>query len=57
LDQLIGNFVGDDPKRQTMLDDEIVNTETAQLVCSLRTKAGLSQRELAKKVGTTAKAR
>jgi len=54
LDKLIANFIGNDPERQAMLDDEIVNVEAAQLVYELRTKAGLSQRELAKKVGTTA---
>src|SRR5271157_5828589 len=54
LDQLMDTFVGDDPERQAMLDEEIVNVEAAQLVYNLRTKAGLSQRELAKKVGTTA---
>jgi ribosome-binding protein aMBF1 (putative translation factor) len=54
LDQLIEKFVGDDHERQAMLDEEIVNVEAAQLVYDLRKKAGLSQRELAKKVGTTA---
>jgi ribosome-binding protein aMBF1 (putative translation factor) len=54
VDQLTDKFVGSDPKRQAMLDEEIVNVEAAQLVYALRTKAGLSQRELAKKVGTTA---
>lgn len=54
LDQLTDKFVGGDLKRQAMLDEEIVNVEAAQLVYDLRTKAGLSQRELAKKVGTTA---
>lgn len=54
LDQLIGKFVGDNLERQAMLDEEIVNVEAAQLVYDLRKKAGLSQRELAKKVGTTA---
>jgi ribosome-binding protein aMBF1 (putative translation factor) len=54
LDRLIHKFVGDDPARQAMLDEEIVNVEAAQLVYDLRTRAGLSQRELAKKVGTTA---
>jgi transcriptional regulator with XRE-family HTH domain len=48
-------FVGDDPERQAMLDAEIVNVEAAQLVYDFRTRAGLSQRELAKKVGTTAR--
>src|ERR1700704_3226557 len=54
LDQLTNKFVGNNPERQAMLDEEIVNVEAAQLVYDLRKKAGLSQRELAKKVGTTA---
>src|SRR5260370_28506313 len=54
LDQLIEEFVGGDPKRQAMLDEETVNFESAQLVYQLRTKAGLTQRQLAKKVRTTA---
>ena len=54
LDQLIVKVLGDDPERQAMLDEEIVNVEAAQLDYDLRKKAGLSQRELAKKVGTTA---
>ena len=54
LNQLIDRFVGNDPERQAMLDEETVNVEAAQLVYDLREKAGLSQRELAKRVGTTA---
>ena len=54
MDELIENFVGGDPKRQAMLDEETVNFESAQLVYELRTKAGLTQRQLAKRVGTTA---
>lgn len=54
LDQLTDKFVGGDPQRQAMLDEEIVNVEAAQLVYDLRKNAGLSQRDLAKKVGTTA---
>ena len=54
LDQTIHKFIGGDLERQAMLDEEIVNAEAAQLVYQLRTKAGLSQRELAKRVGTTA---
>ena len=54
LDQLTSKFVGGDPARQVMLDEEIVNSEAAQLVYDLRTRAGLTQRELARKVGTTA---
>jgi ribosome-binding protein aMBF1 (putative translation factor) len=54
LDQLEERFVSGNPARQAMLDEEIVNVEAAQLVYDLRTKAGLSQRELARRVGTTA---
>jgi len=54
LDRMIDEFVGDHPERQATLDEEIVNVEAAQLVYDLRKKAGLSQRELARKVGTTA---
>ena len=54
LHQLTEEFVGGDPKRQAMLDEETVNFESAQLVYQLRTKAGLTQRQLATKVGTTA---
>src|SRR6266403_1496021 len=54
LDDLIEEFVAADPKHQAMLDEETVNFESAQLVYQLRTKAGLTQRELARKVGTTA---
>src|SRR6266446_8838132 len=54
LDQLIEEFVGGDPKRQAMLDEETVKFESAQLVYELRTRAGLTQRQLARKVGTTA---
>jgi ribosome-binding protein aMBF1 (putative translation factor) len=54
LDQLTDKFVGNEPERQAMLDEEIVNVEAAQLIYELRKKAGLSQREFAKKVGATA---
>jgi len=53
LDELIGTFVGDDPQRLLLLNEEIVNVEVAQLVYDLRTREGLSQREFAKRVGTT----
>ena len=47
-------YVGDDPKRQGTYEQELLNAEIAALLYRLRTEAGLSQRELAKRVGTTA---
>src|SRR5580658_10363085 len=47
-------IVGDDPQRQADVEQELINVEAAQLIYDMRTKAGLSQRELAKRVGTTA---
>jgi ribosome-binding protein aMBF1 (putative translation factor) len=47
-------IIGDDPRRQGSFEQEVVNVEAAQLIYDMRTKGGLSQRELAKRVGTTA---
>ncbi len=46
-------YVKDDPARKELLDQERSNAEIASLVYELRKQAGLSQRELAKLVGTT----
>jgi DNA-binding XRE family transcriptional regulator len=51
---LYDRYVGDDPKRIEEYEQEVLNAEIARKIYDLRTKAGLSQRELAKKVGTTA---
>jgi len=42
------------PKMLALLEEERANAEIARKICELRTKAGLSQRALAKLVGTTA---
>ncbi len=49
-------FIGDDPEQNASYEHELLNIEVAKQLYDLRTKAGLSQRELAKKVGTTASA-
>lgn len=41
------------PERMASLEEERANLDVAQKIYDLRTKAGLSQRELAKLVGTT----
>src|SRR6266581_3829999 len=47
-------FIGHDPKLVEQYEEEVINAEIARKIYDLRTKSGLSQRELAKKVGTTA---
>ena len=47
-------YVGGDPERQAAYEQELLSAEIASLLYRLRTEAGLSQRELAKRVGTTA---
>ena len=47
-------IIGDDPQRQVEFEQELINVQAAQLLYDMRAQAGLSQRELAKRVGTTA---
>ena len=49
-------YIGNDPKQMEEYEQEVLNAEIARKIYDLRTKAGLSQRELAKRVGTTASA-
>jgi len=53
---LYDRYIGDDPKRIGSFEEEVVNAEIARKIYDLRTKAGLSQRELARKIGTSASA-
>ena len=54
LQELYEELIGDDPKKQADYEESLVNVKAAQLLYDMRTTAGLSQRELAKRVGTTA---
>jgi ribosome-binding protein aMBF1 (putative translation factor) len=47
-------YIGGDPAKRAAYDAALFKIEVAGLVHDLRSKAGLSQRELARKVGTTA---
>lgn len=47
-------YVGDDPERIESFEDEVLNARIARQIYDLRTKAGLTQQELADRVGTTA---
>lgn len=50
---LLGRYVGDDPALQASLAEERVHARVARRIFDLRTRAGLTQRELAKRVQTT----
>ena len=47
-------YIGKDPKRVEEYEQEVLHAEIARRIYDLRTKAGLSQRQLAKKIGTAA---
>ena len=47
-------YIGNDPKAIQEYEEELLNAEIAQKIYDLRSKAKLSQRELARRVGTTA---
>ena len=47
-------FIGHDPKLVEEYEEEVINADIARKIYDLRMKAGLSQRELAKKIGTNA---
>lgn len=56
VQELYDELIGSHPAAQEEFEQELVNIEVAQLIHDMRTKAGLSQRELARKIGTSASA-
>ena len=50
---ILDRLVGDDPKLRAALADQWINGEIGQLVYDVRTQAGLTQGQLARKIGTT----
>jgi DNA-binding XRE family transcriptional regulator len=54
LQYAYNRYIGDKPEQVAAYDEELANAELAQKIYDLRTKAGLTQRQLAKLVGTTA---
>ena len=51
--RILNERIGDDLELKRMIAEETVNAQVAQEIYDLRTKAGLTQSELAKRVGTT----
>lgn len=50
---LYNRFIAGNPKREAEYEEEVVNAEIARKIYDLRTKAGLTQQELAERVGTS----
>lgn len=53
IDILHRCYVGNDPERRAALEAARVHAEVARTIYELRTEAGLSQKDLAHRVGTT----
>jgi transcriptional regulator with XRE-family HTH domain len=54
LQYIYDQTIGDDPKRIASFERALDNARIAEEIYNLRTRAGLTQRELAKRVGTSA---
>jgi len=50
---LYNRYIAGDPRREEEYDEEVINAVIARKIYKLRTKAGLTQQELADRVGTS----
>ena len=53
VEYLHDRYVGNDPKRLAELEEARASAQVARQIYALRTDAGLTQRELAERVGTS----
>lgn len=53
LRHLYDRYVAGDPEQEAAYEEHLANAEIARKLYDLRKKAGLSQRELSKRVGTS----
>ena len=51
--KILAGIAGKEPEMQRLFEEEVANREVAHKIYQLRTKAGISQAELARRVGTT----
>jgi len=54
LQAAFDRYIGNDPEQQQAFEEALADYDVARRIYDLRTKAGLSQRELARRIGTTA---
>ena len=50
---LYKRYIAGDPAREQVYEEEVINAEIARRIYELRTKAGITQQELASRVGTS----
>lgn len=50
--QILDHLICDDAELRRMVDEEILHASIARMIYDARTKAGLTQSELARRVGT-----
>ncbi len=50
---LYNRYIAGDPKREAVYEEEVINAEIARKIYELRKKAGLTQQQLAERVGTS----
>lgn len=50
---ILDRLTGEDPKMRSAIADQWINFEVAQVVYDARMQAGLTQAQLARKIGTT----
>ncbi len=50
--KILDRITGDDPELRELIQQETVNVHVARLIYGARTQAGLTQEELAKRIGS-----
>ena len=53
LEHVYDRYIGKDPEKGAAFEEELANAEVARKIYDIRTKAGLTQKQLAKLAGTT----
>ena len=51
--KILAHMTGENPEKQRIFEEEVANREVAHEIYHLRHQAGLSQTQLARRVGTT----
>jgi ribosome-binding protein aMBF1 (putative translation factor) len=51
--EIVERVIGEDEELRALIDEEMANAELARLIRDARVRAGLSQRDLAERIGST----